>query len=140
MPSLGPAEILVILVVALLVFGPNKMPEIARQVGKGMRELKRVQEHLSTELRDVVSEFDGSGDTAMPSTAETIGDAVPTLPPKAEPTTPEPPAVEAPPDEPAQAEPPPVTPPAPPAAPPSDTSGGSPADRGSRVWPPPAGV
>ena len=33
MPSLGPAEIIVILVVALLVFGPNKMPEIARQVG-----------------------------------------------------------------------------------------------------------
>ena len=32
MPSLGPAEILVILVVALLVFGPNKMPEIGRQV------------------------------------------------------------------------------------------------------------
>ena len=34
MPSLGPAEILVILVIALLVFGPNKMPEIARQVGR----------------------------------------------------------------------------------------------------------
>ena len=33
MPSLGPAEILVILVIALLVFGPNKMPDMARQVG-----------------------------------------------------------------------------------------------------------
>ena len=40
MPSLGPAEILVILVVALLVFGPNKMPEIARQVGRGFREFQ----------------------------------------------------------------------------------------------------
>ena len=58
MPSLGPAEILVILVIALLVFGPNKMPEIARQVGRGMREFRRVQQHLSGELRDVVSEFD----------------------------------------------------------------------------------
>ena len=58
MPSLGPAEILVVLVVALLVFGPNKMPEIARQVAKGMREFKRVQQHLKSELRDVVSEFD----------------------------------------------------------------------------------
>ena len=37
MPSLGPAEILVILVIALLVFGPNKMPDIARQVGRGFR-------------------------------------------------------------------------------------------------------
>ncbi len=60
MPSLGPAEILVILVIALLVFGPNKMPEIARQVGKGMREFKRVQQHLRSELRDVVSEFDST--------------------------------------------------------------------------------
>ena len=38
MPSLGPAEILVILVVALLVFGPNKMPEIGRQVAHGVHE------------------------------------------------------------------------------------------------------
>ena len=60
MPSLGPAEILVILVIALLVFGPNKMPEIARQVGKGFREFRRVQQHLKSELRDVVSEFDGA--------------------------------------------------------------------------------
>jgi sec-independent protein translocase protein TatA len=77
MPSLGPAEILVVLVIALLVFGPNKMPEIARQVGKGMREFKRVQQHLKSELRDVVSEFDA------PSTTSTVDvDPVPMLPPK----------------------------------------------------------
>ena len=82
MPSLGPAEILVILVVALLVFGPNKMPEIARQVGRGMREFRRVQQHLSTELRDVVSEFDGSSDAAPVHDAPPPSDPVPTLPPK----------------------------------------------------------
>jgi sec-independent protein translocase protein TatA len=77
MPSLGPAEILVVLVIALLVFGPNKMPDIARQVGKGMREFKRVQQHLKSELRDVVSEFDA------PSSAPTVDvDPVPMLPPK----------------------------------------------------------
>jgi sec-independent protein translocase protein TatA len=75
MPSLGPAEILVVLVIALLVFGPDKMPEIARQVGKGFREFKRVQQHLKSELRDVVSEFDA------PSSAPS-GDPVPMLPPK----------------------------------------------------------
>jgi sec-independent protein translocase protein TatA len=78
MPSLGPAEILVVLVVALLVFGPNKMPEIARQVGKGYREFKRVQQHLKSELRDVVSEFDAPSSTPP-------GDPVPMLPPKDEP-------------------------------------------------------
>jgi sec-independent protein translocase protein TatA len=77
MPSLGPAEILVVLVVALLVFGPNKMPEIARQVGKGFREFKRVQQHLKSELRDVVAEFDA------PSSTPSVGpDPVPMLPPK----------------------------------------------------------
>jgi sec-independent protein translocase protein TatA len=81
MPSLGPAEILVILVVALLVFGPNKMPDIARQVGKGMREFRRVQQHLRSELRDVVSEFDlPSGD------ARSAGvDPVPMLPARDDP-------------------------------------------------------
>ncbi|MDQ1431519.1 MAG: sec-independent protein translocase protein TatB [Actinomycetota bacterium] len=85
MPSLGPAEILVVLVVALLVFGPNKMPDIARQVGKGMREFKRVQQHLKSELRDVVSEFDA------PSDAPTVDiDPVPMLPPKDDPVVPPP--------------------------------------------------
>ena len=65
MPSLGPAEILVVLVVALLVFGPEKMPEIARQVAKGFREFKRVQQHLKSELRDVVAEFDAPS-SSMP--------------------------------------------------------------------------
>ena len=78
MPSLGPAEILVVLVVALLVFGPEKMPEIARQVAKGFREFKRVQQHLKSELRDVVAEFDAPS-SSMP------GDPVPMLPPKEEP-------------------------------------------------------
>ena len=77
MPSLGPAEILVVLVVALLVFGPNKMPEIAKQVGKGFREFRRVQQHLKSELRDVVSEFDSPSST--PSVEQ---QATPMLPPK----------------------------------------------------------
>jgi sec-independent protein translocase protein TatA len=36
----GPLELMVILVIALLVLGPQKLPEAARSVGKGMRELK----------------------------------------------------------------------------------------------------
>ena len=77
MPSLGPADILVILVVALLVFGPDKMPDIAKQVGKGFREFRRVQQHLKSELRDVVSEFDSP--MSSPSVEQ---QAVPMLPPK----------------------------------------------------------
>jgi sec-independent protein translocase protein TatA len=36
----GPMELIVILIVALIVLGPNKLPEAARSVGRGMREFK----------------------------------------------------------------------------------------------------
>jgi sec-independent protein translocase protein TatA len=86
MPSLGPAEILVILVVVLLVFGPNKMPEIGRQLARGVREFRRVQQHLSSEFRSVVSEFDVDDsdhhDDATSRPPPPGGDPVPTLPAK----------------------------------------------------------
>ena len=37
----GPLELMVILVVALIVLGPQKLPEAARSVGRGMHELKQ---------------------------------------------------------------------------------------------------
>lgn len=40
MPNIGAPELIVILVIALLVLGPKKLPEVGRSVGKGMREFK----------------------------------------------------------------------------------------------------
>jgi sec-independent protein translocase protein TatA len=40
MPEIGIAGLVVILVVALLIFGPKRLPEIGRSLGKGMREFK----------------------------------------------------------------------------------------------------
>ncbi|MGI8408031.1 MAG: Sec-independent protein translocase protein TatB [Actinomycetota bacterium] len=51
MPQIGPLEILVVSVVALIVLGPRRLPEIARQVGRTMAEFRR---HLS----DIKGEFD----------------------------------------------------------------------------------
>ena len=52
----GPLELIVILVVALLVLGPKRLPEAARSVGRGMRELKDslagVNDHDDEEERD----------------------------------------------------------------------------------------
>jgi sec-independent protein translocase protein TatA len=40
MPEIGVAGLVVILIVALLVFGPKRLPEMGRSIGKGMREFK----------------------------------------------------------------------------------------------------
>jgi Tat protein translocase TatB subunit len=52
--SLGPEKIILILVVALIVFGPQRLPEIARQVGAMMRELRRMQDTVREELENVL--------------------------------------------------------------------------------------
>lgn len=54
--NLGPLELIVIFVVALLVFGPNKLPEIGRQVGRAIREFRQFQNSFQTELRDVLED------------------------------------------------------------------------------------
>ena len=51
--SLGPAEILVVLVIALVVFGPKRLPEVGRQVGGALRELRKVQDTVQSEIRTV---------------------------------------------------------------------------------------
>lgn len=40
MPNIGPIEILVVLIIALVVFGPKRLPELGRSMGKGIRELR----------------------------------------------------------------------------------------------------
>jgi sec-independent protein translocase protein TatA len=40
MPNIGPIELLVVLIVALLIIGPKKLPDVGRSVGRGMREFK----------------------------------------------------------------------------------------------------
>lgn len=49
--GIGMPELLIILVVALLVLGPKKLPEIARSLGRGMAEFRRA----STELRNTLT-------------------------------------------------------------------------------------
>jgi sec-independent protein translocase protein TatA len=40
MPNVGPMEIIVVLIIALIVFGPKKLPELGKSLGKGINEFK----------------------------------------------------------------------------------------------------
>ena len=52
---IGTPEILVILVVALIVLGPTRLPDAARQVGRAVAELRRMSSGMQAELRDVLN-------------------------------------------------------------------------------------
>jgi sec-independent protein translocase protein TatA len=40
MPNVGPLELLVVLIIALVVFGPKRLPELGRSLGRGIREFR----------------------------------------------------------------------------------------------------
>ncbi len=40
MPSIGPMELVIVLVIALLVLGPKRLPDAGRSLGRGLREFK----------------------------------------------------------------------------------------------------
>jgi sec-independent protein translocase protein TatA len=48
--NIGPEEIILILVLALIVFGPKRLPEIGRTVGKSLREFRKASDDIRQEL------------------------------------------------------------------------------------------
>lgn len=50
-------EIFIIMVVALLLFGANKIPEIAKGLGKGMREFRKATDEIKKEFEDSTKEI-----------------------------------------------------------------------------------
>jgi len=54
--DLGTQELIVIFIVAFLVFGPKKLPELGRTLGKGIRELKAAMRGVKDTFEDVGSE------------------------------------------------------------------------------------
>lgn len=49
--NIGPLEIMMILLIALVVVGPARLPEVGRSIGKGLREFRKVQD----EVRDSIN-------------------------------------------------------------------------------------
>jgi Tat protein translocase TatB subunit len=64
MLNIGPPELLLIIVIALVVVGPQRLPDLGRTIGRGLREFRKVQD----EVRDMVDT--GMGDDFKQTTAE----------------------------------------------------------------------
>jgi len=75
--SLGPMEILAILVVALIVLGPRRLPEAGRQIGKFLSEVRRWSHNMQSEIRDVIESEPTPTTPAPTDKASTSGSAAP---------------------------------------------------------------
>ncbi len=53
MPNLGPAELIIILVIILVVFGAGKLPEIGGALGRGIREFKAATKEVDAAKKEV---------------------------------------------------------------------------------------
>ncbi len=62
--SLSPIKILVVVAVAMILLGPDKLPEVAHKLGASWRALKRIQERVESEVRDVIPDLPSTGDLA----------------------------------------------------------------------------
>ncbi len=54
--GLGPAELLIILFVVLLIFGPKKLPEVGRAIGRGIREFRSAAKEIEDAAEDLENE------------------------------------------------------------------------------------
>lgn len=55
--SFGGGEIFIVVIAVLVLFGANKIPELARTLGKGMNEFRRATDDLKREFREGADEF-----------------------------------------------------------------------------------
>lgn len=58
MGPIGIQELIVIMVVALLIFGPKKLPELGRSIGKTLAEFKRASNEIKTNIRKELEDTD----------------------------------------------------------------------------------
>jgi len=71
MGSIGVPEMIIIFIVALIVFGPKKLPELGKSLGKGLAEFRRASYELKAtieeEVRSIETETNKSFDGSNPS-------------------------------------------------------------------------
>jgi Tat protein translocase TatB subunit len=89
--GIGMQELIIIAIIALLIVGPKKLPDLAKTLGKGFSEFKKATEGVTEDLKDALKDDekpkndDGWKDSLLmkkPDTEETKTDSPDKIPPK----------------------------------------------------------
>ena len=77
--SIGPAEIIIVLILALLVFGPKRLPQMGKSLGKGVREFRKAADTAKTEfglgeVTDQINDVKSTFTEPIKDVTGTIGD------------------------------------------------------------------
>src|SRR5215212_9310389 len=79
MGPLGMPELIVIFVIALLVFGPKKLPELGKSLGKGIREFKRATDDLKANWDDHVRDVEETASDIKNDVKKDLPEISPTI-------------------------------------------------------------
>jgi TatA/E family protein of Tat protein translocase len=71
MGPIGFPELIVIFIIALLVFGPKKLPELGKSMGKGLREFKKATEEIKSSIDDHMRDVESTVQDATKEIRET---------------------------------------------------------------------
>ena len=77
MPTPGPLELVIILVIALVILGPGKLPDVGASLGKSIREFRKASSDVQEAVRVDTSPMPPVQTPAAPATTSTGIDATP---------------------------------------------------------------
>ena len=72
--GIGPGELVLILILALILFGPKRLPEIGRALGKSVREFRQISEEFTSQLRQELDADPGDAVAKPLTTGEQCGE------------------------------------------------------------------
>lgn len=75
MPNIGPLELAIVLVIALVIFGPKRLPELGRSLGRGLREFRSsISGKDDGEDEESKPELEASAQAHEPVEGEVVGE------------------------------------------------------------------